>query len=103
MEKYFQVFLWTDCGLMNYGCATIEEINSMIRINEDRARKKLQTLNPGDCKHAVYAMKTYEDENLKDVRIYEDVVLLDDDEFYKRTDEAWNNHDGGVLIYALHR
>lgn len=53
--------------------------------------------------HAVYGVKRYDPETglLSEADIYAPAVLLDDDEFTKRTDAQVKEHPGS-LILALH-
>ena len=71
-------------------------------INECR-EAAVEAMKKAEAAHAVYAVKKYggEDGALSRVDLYVPAVLLDDDDFYERTDAEAKEHPG-CLILALH-
>ena len=66
------------------------------------ARQAREAREAARAAHAVYAVKVYgEDGKLDHVDVYDPPVLLDDQEFEKRTAAEYETHPGCV-IYASH-
>ncbi len=80
--------------------ATMKELTAMI--NELRAAA-VEDMNKDGAAHAVYAVKKYdgEDGTLSRVDLYAPAVVLDDDDFYSRTDAEAKEHPGCIIL-ALH-
>lgn len=80
--------------------ALLQEIPGMI--NECR-EAAVEAMKQTGAAHAVYAVKKYAPETraLAEVDFYMPAVLLDDDEFYKRTDAESKAHPG-CMILASH-
>ena len=74
------------------------EINEWLRVLHTAAAKALKDTGSDHC---IYATKTYEGGELDEVNLYESLVLLDDDEFDKRTGEFLKEHPDSV-VYAVH-
>ncbi len=80
--------------------ALLREIPGMI--NECR-EAAVEAMKQAKAAHAVYAVKKYDPEagTLAEVDLYAPAVLLNDDDFYSRTDAQAKEHPGS-LILALH-
>lgn len=62
----------------------------------------VEAMNKAGAAHAVYAVKRYDKETgqLTEADIYAPAVILDDDEFYKRTDAEAKEHPGCYILAA---
>lgn len=73
------------------------------RMIEQARRAAAEEMARAGTSHAVYAVKRYDPETdaVEEAVIYCPAVALDDDEFYKRTEEEAKKNPGS-LILALH-
>lgn len=80
--------------------ATVKELTAMI--NELR-EADVEAMNKDGAAHAVYGVKKYDPETgkLSRVDLYAPAVLLDDADFYSRTD-AEAKENPGCIILASH-
>ena len=62
----------------------------------------VEAMTKAGAAHAVYAVKRYDKETglLCEADIYCPAVVLDDDEFYKRTDAEAKEHPGCYILAA---
>lgn len=76
------------------------DLATMLNLAREAAHRDMEQIG---ADHAVYGVKRYDPEtgSLLEADIYAPAILLDDDEFTKRTDAQVREHPGS-LILALH-
>lgn len=81
----------------HYAGAT--ELHQMIELARQAA---VEAMNAASAAHAVYAVKHYDRETgaMAEADIYCPAVVLDDDEFYKRTEAEAKEHPGCYILAA---
>lgn len=94
--KYINVIIFAGGPIARKYTLPIKEANKAIRQASMVAHRALEN-NHYD--HAVYATKFYDEDGAwESLRFYDPAVFLNDDDFYRRTDEFYASHPDCVIL-----